>query len=453
MSNSVFNNNILNLYIPTNLQTTIGYTDLQVSFSKKLGTNFTGNVTSGTTSYVVSSSASPFLFNGLTPGTAYNVYVTNLFNNTLIKSKTLTISTAPYPIITNAPASTSIALTITNPTANTTYSGNTTTGIVGVTTGSVITVSSLTSSTAYTINVYGNINGFFTILPSINVSTTIPPMISYSNVTGTLGARTGSTTNYSYVQVITNGSITLNIPTGKTLYYVIIGGGGAGGNGGSSAYNSAGTGGGGGGYYANSFSFSGSFIFTCTIGSGGPSSSHADGGDGGATNLKCNPNTNFNGSTGYTANGGKGGKGLVASPAVGAGGITRTNNIGTFLTVANTDGKAVNSSPSLGICINLDVSFNFCGGGGGGGGSTIAETTFYGIQNDIIGIYNGINSQGYGYSGYGGGYGGKASTGYNAYSGYPNTGSGSGGGRGYNGGQQVNNSIGAAGCVFFFWQK
>jgi len=430
MSNSVSNNNV-NLYIPTNLQVVTGYTNLRVSFNTKLGTNFTGNIIGGVG---ISSSSSPIVFSGLTTGTAYSMYVTNLFNNTLIKSKTLTVSTASYPIITNAPASTSIVLTITNPTANTTYSGNTTTGIVGVATGNVINFTGLSFLTAYTINVYANFNGFFASIPSINVSTTyLSSDIVYRNDTALI--ITGNTTSYNYIQVTGSGNITFNL-MGKTLYYIIVGGGASGGTGGStSVAGVAGAGGGGGGVYGNSVTSSSTLVFTCTIGAGGAATGSATtppaSSSGNPTDLSCSL---FK----YTAPKGSAPTNSYSSNGVGGIGGNIINNIGSLtnfdFSFNSTNGRNQFITPSLGVKIQLDsTNFYFSGGGGGGSDALIPS--------------GGV------YSTYGGGFGGLLSV-ASAGSGKPNSGSGSGGERTRNASNAASNtSTGAAGCVFFFWSK
>jgi hypothetical protein len=415
----VSNNNV-NLYIPTNLQVVTGYTDLRVSFNTILGTNFTGNIIGGVG---ISSSSSPIVFSGLTTGTAYSMYVTNLFNDTLIKSKTLTVSTASYPIITNAPASTSIVLTITNPTANTTYSGNTTTGIQGVATGSIITVSSLTSSTAYTINVYSNINGFFTILPSINVSTILT--ISLTSYTATLTQ--GNTTNFNYVQVNSSGNVTFGINSGK-LFYVLVGGGGGGG----AQYFLIGTitgtlyrGGGGGGVIDGSYNTTGNTTFSIIIGVGGAGARNTTGGgngnDGGDTIMTA---TDLS----IKANKGSGGAGNT-NPFYGSSGSQTL----TLAQLTSTDGSNGFFSDYLGsdvsgINLTLDTTiFKLCGGGGSGSGSTAPI----------------------GQSLYGGGYG---NFNRNASNGLANSGGGGGGVKATSGGPFYGGN-GGSGCVFFFWAK
>lgn len=223
---------------------------------------------------------------------------------------------------------------------------------------------------------------------------------------------------YSVVSFLSNGTISLNIKTPITLYYLVVAGGGAGGT-------THGGGGGGGGVLQGSFSLSTSDIITVIVGAGGIGSSNASTiqsfGTGGESSIKFNTNTlNDKISNG----GGYGGSSSTIQPGNGGnsggcgGGATQSNN-----SIASQGNKGGITSGNV-------------GGAGGGGAGQVGGNGGSGGGNGGNGVQcteNGISSK---YSSNWGGGGGGGST---------TTKGGLGGNGGGGGGGTTSGTLGSGG--------
>ena len=292
------------------------------------------------------------------------------------------------------------------------------------TSGSTVVQTYNTQTTAYR---NGSFTGIFTVTGLTNGQTynfTMTAANSYgvsSPITSTPFNITGSYTitsnaNYNNIIIFTgNGTISFNATV--TVQTLIVGGGGGAGS--LAPEHMAGSGGGGGGGVGvGSLSFTGSTIYTISVGNGG-------------LNNTSGTNTTITGGTiSETANGGGKGAGDL-NGAAGNGGSgggasggsnpppgSATRGSGTLTYYGNTGGNG--------------VQFAGGGGGGAGGAGISAQTSILNGGNGGNGYTWTINSSIYGAGG-GAGAGGLNS--YNAFS--------STGGTSQNGGNGANSVVGS----------
>ena len=225
-------------------------------------------------------------------------------------------------------------------------------------------------------------------------------------------------------------------PTGQSVSidFLIIGGGGGGGGFVSypNYYQEAG-GGGAGGYISGSGIIDIGYLYTITVGGGGPGGSNTDNG----TNGYSSSITGITLTTSSALGGGGGGSGYVSSGLSGASG-------GGGGRVATTGASGALGTPGQGNAGADSPGFALGGGGGGAGAAATNQNGGAGLAFTITGsaiTYAGgggggaTNPQGsFGVGGAGGGgNGGDNDSGVNGKSGTANTGGGGGGAGGFGG--------------------
>ena len=238
-------------------------------------------------------------------------------------------------------------------------------------------------------------------------------------------------------------------PTGQSIPidFLIIGGGGGGGGFVSypQYYQEAG-GGGAGGYISGNGIIDIGYLYTVTVGSGGPGGSNTDNG----TNGGISSITGVTLTTSSALGGGGGGSGYVSSGLSGASG-------GGGGRVATTGASGALGTPGQGNAGADSPGFALGGGGGGAGAAATNQNGGAGLAFTITGsaiTYAGgggggaTNPQGsFGVGGAGGGgNGGDNNSGVNGKSGTANTGGG-GGGAGGNGGVVGTGGTGGSGVA------
>jgi hypothetical protein len=239
-----------------------------------------------------------------------------------------------------------------------------------------------------------------------------------------------------YNTITTKNYISPVKPTGQTLSidFLLIGGGGGGGGFVSypNYYQEAG-GGGAGGYISGSGIIDIGYLYTVTVGSGGPGGSNTDNGTNGGISsivgVTLTTGSAFGGGgggSGYGSNGvsgasGGGGGRVATTGAAGAAGIPGQGNAGAdspgFALGGGGGGAgapATNQNGGGGLAFSISGS-SVTYAGGGGGGATNPQGSF------------GLGGAG------GGGNGGDNNTGTDGKSGTANTGGGGGGAGGFGG--------------------
>jgi hypothetical protein len=316
--------------------------------------------------------------------TPYNVDGSGGITSTITK---VTLPNPPTAVSASVSSSTAILVTFTAPTGGS-DGGTITYNVIGSPSGSAsststsITVSGLTSNTAYT----------FTVTASNSSGTSAassPPSTSVTTLSDTPTATNGTISyvgSYSVYTFLSNGSITF--PSSKSAQILVVGGGGAGGQNSSSPYTWGGGGGAGGASSLTISSLNGTY--TVTVGSGGVASSGTgsssslvglvtkNGGEGGVSAT-----TTVQGSGGSgTSGGGSGGAGATdpgSSPTNGSSGTAYTiPSVGGTSTVYGGGGSGGNylggpgggtGGSGGGASSNNSGTANTGGGGGGGNGT------------------------------------------------------------------------------------
>lgn len=390
--------------------------------------------------YTASGASSPLTVTGLTTGTAYTfkAIATNAFGpsypSSVSNSATTwsvpgapTIGTASISVLTasvpfTAPVSNGGA-TITSYTATSSPSGIT--GTLSQAGSGTITVSGLSTGTAYT----------FTVTATNAIGTSAASAASNS-VTPALTCQTYTTA----------GSYTFIVPSGVTSLSVVGVGGGAAGIRATSCCGGTAMGGGGGALaYLNNYSVTPGQSIAVIVGSGGTS----NGGAGtksefvDSTTLRAQPGTNGNGGT-YTGTGGGNGGGsqpgacLIGTGGGGAGGYSGTGGNGRSGCPSST-GQAGSGGGGGGGGYGLSQS----NGGGGGGGVGLLGQGCSGVGGSSVGNRDNLAGGG------SGGGAGAARSGTTGGSGGLYGGGGGGGSQGPGGGGSWGN--GGGGAVRIIW--